>query len=178
MAINVTIAFSNLLLANGICKLLEGDKDIKVIDVLKVGTRCHEKVRLLKPDIVLVDFLTLYNGFEETKANGKVKFILFDTTCGEENINCAILKKGVSGVLPVNATLASLKKVIRTVSRGGFCLGKKPIDFELPIKDINRQYKEVSTITDHWIQKYLQDAQIVAFGTFMVAFVAILAIAI
>ena len=115
MAIKVTIAFSNLLLANGICRLLEGDKDIKVIDVLKVGTRCHEKVRLLKPDVVLVDFLTLYNGFEETKTNGKTKFMLFDTTCGEKNLNSAILTKGVSAVVPANASLASLKKIIRAV---------------------------------------------------------------
>ncbi len=32
-------------------------------------------------------------------------------------------------------------------------------------------------MTGHWIQKHLQDVQIAALGTFMVAFVAILAIA-
>jgi hypothetical protein len=33
-------------------------------------------------------------------------------------------------------------------------------------------------MTGHWIQKHLQDVQIVAYGTFMVSFVAVLAIAI
>jgi hypothetical protein len=37
----------------------------------------------------------------------------------------------------------------------------------LPIKDVNTQYKEVNTMTIH----------IVAFGTFMVAFVGVLAFA-
>ncbi len=32
-------------------------------------------------------------------------------------------------------------------------------------------------MTGHWIQKHLQDVQIVALGTFMVTFVTVLAIA-
>jgi DNA-binding NarL/FixJ family response regulator len=114
--INVVIAFSNLLQALGIKKLLEGEQDIDVISVLNVGTGCQEKIRQLKPEIVLVDFLTLYNGFKGFKTKGKTKFILFDTTCGKENINSAIVTKGIKGVLPVNATLPSLKKAIRAVA--------------------------------------------------------------
>lgn len=120
VVIKVIIAFSNLLFAKGVSRLLEGEKDIEVAGELKVGTCYQEGVRLLKPDIVLVDLLTLYNGFKDTRAGGRMKFILFDTTCGKENITSALRIKGVSGVLQVNATSTSLKKAIRTIaSKGG-----------------------------------------------------------
>jgi hypothetical protein len=45
------------------------------------------------------------------------------------------------------------------------------------MRDIRTQYKEVSTMTGHWIKNHLQDVQIAALGIFMIAFVAILAIA-
>ncbi len=125
MVIKVSIAFSNLIFAKGVASLLEDDSDIKVVDVLRVGSGCREKVRKLRPDIVLVDFLTLFNGFDNIRANPSTKFILFDTTCGKKNIKAAVLAKGISGVLPINALPSYLNKAIKEVAKGKLFLDKQ-----------------------------------------------------
>jgi DNA-binding NarL/FixJ family response regulator len=125
MSIRVAIALSNMLFAEGVRRFLDPDKDIEVVDVFKVRTGCEEKVRSSKPDIVLVDFLTLYNCFTSALPNGKTRFILLDTACGEENITSAVLSKGVSGVLPSNSSASSLKRAVKTVAGGELWLGKR-----------------------------------------------------
>ena len=64
MSINVVVAFSNMLLSEGICKLLENDDEIKIADVLKPGIEQNSvKLDSLSPDVILVDLTTLYNTF-------------------------------------------------------------------------------------------------------------------
>ncbi|MEE9543701.1 MAG: hypothetical protein V3V95_07955, partial [Thermodesulfobacteriota bacterium] len=82
-------------------------------------------VRSSRPDIVLVDFLTLFNGFEDTKAIVGSKFILLDTSCGNMNIKAAVLTKSISGVLPVNAEPSYLSRAIKEVAQGGLFMDKQ-----------------------------------------------------
>ena len=121
--IKVLLAFSNLLFAEGIRKLLEGPEDIKVIEVLKPGSDALEAIERLRPDCVLVDFTTLFNVFGEPAAQSG-KFILIDTSCGEENIISAVLTKGLKGVLVANSTPLLLKKAVRAVAGGEIWLDK------------------------------------------------------
>ncbi len=141
MAIKVVIAFSNLIFAKGVARLLEDDPDIKVVDVLRAGSDCREKVGDLMPDIVLVDFLTLFNGFEDTRATPPARYILFDTACGKKNIKAAVLAKGISGVLSINAAPPYLNKAIKEVADGKLFLDKQTTQDVLTSQHGPRKHK-------------------------------------
>ncbi len=124
MSVRVMVAFSNMILSEGVRRILEEDGQIEVAEVLKPGTRCGpEKLKKVNPDVVLVDFITLYNSFTGVDTD-KRGFILLDTDCGRENIVSAIISKGLSGVLLGNATPELLKKGVKSVARGEVWLDK------------------------------------------------------
>jgi DNA-binding NarL/FixJ family response regulator len=125
MVIRVAIALSNMILAKGVARLLEDDGGIEVCGILRVGSDYRREVRSSRPDIVLVDFLTLFNGFDDTKAIVGTKFILLDTSCGKMNIKAAVLTKSISGVLPVNAEPSYLNKALKEVAAGRLFLDKQ-----------------------------------------------------
>lgn len=124
MAIRVMIAFSNILFSEGVGRLLDDEKDIAVSYLDFTDGDIYKKVKLSKPDVVLVDFTALYNNFEK---GGENKFILFDTYCGEENIISAVLSKGVKGVIPGNTPAFLLKKAIRSVAGGEVWFDKETV---------------------------------------------------
>lgn len=121
--VKVLLAFSNLLFAEGIRKVLEGSEDIRVAEVLKPGRDTAEVMDSLRPDCALVDFTTLFNAFGEPCAAGN-RFILIDTGCGEDNIISAVITKGLKGVLAANSTPLLLKKAVRAVAGGEIWLDK------------------------------------------------------
>ncbi len=128
MVTRVMIALSNMILAKGVARLLEDDPGIEVESVLRVGADYLRKVRSSRPDVVLVDFLTLFNGFDDTKAIVGSKFILLDTSCGKMNVKAAVLTKSISGVLPVNAEPSYLNRAIKEVAAGGLFMDKQTAD--------------------------------------------------
>jgi DNA-binding NarL/FixJ family response regulator len=102
MSIKVLIAFNNMLFAKGVCNILESFDDMKIVDVLNAGTKCsQERLESLDPDVVLVDFTTLYNAFPETKK--------------------------LSGVLLCDATPALLEKAVRAVAKGEVWIDKTTV---------------------------------------------------
>lgn len=118
MSIKVMIAFSNILFSEGVKTLLEGSKDLKVEGVLRVGGSPAEMIEALKPDVILVDLITLYNEFGEAGPKREMKFILFDSGCGPDNIASAVTAKGLKGVLTGNTSTPHLKRAIRAVAEG------------------------------------------------------------
>lgn len=124
MYIKVLLAFSNLLFSEGIKKLLEASEDIKVADILRPGADPGKVLESVRPDIVLLDFTTLYNAFGELGATQDIKLMLIDTSCGEDNIISAVVTKGLKGVLIGNSTPLLLKKAIREVAEGEIWLEK------------------------------------------------------
>ena len=128
MSITVMIAFSNMLFSSGIARILENDKSIKVKELLVPGNGCSEDMlESINPDVVLVDFTTLYNSFQNPDSISKKKFILIDTDCGKDNIVSAILKKKVSGVLLGDSTPAQLKKAIKSVHNDEIWIDKTTV---------------------------------------------------
>lgn len=124
MAIKVMIAFSNILFSEGVARLLDDEKDIAVSYLDFTDGDIYKKIKVSKPDVVLVDFTALYNNFEK---GGENKFILFDTYCGEENIISAVLSKGIKGVIPGNTPALLLKKAIRSVAGGEVWFDKETV---------------------------------------------------
>jgi DNA-binding NarL/FixJ family response regulator len=127
MSINVIIAFNNMLFAKGVCNILENVDDIKIVDVLKAGAKCsQERLESLNPDVVLVDFTTLYNAFPNAEMT-RTGFVLLDTDCGTDIIVSAILTKKLSGVLLSDATPALLTKAVRAVAKGEVWIDKTTV---------------------------------------------------
>jgi DNA-binding NarL/FixJ family response regulator len=127
MSIKVMIAFNNMLFAKGVCNILESFDDMKIVDVLNAGTKCsQERLESLDPDVVLVDFTTLYNAFPEADTT-RTGFVLLDTDCGTDIIVSAILTKKLSGVLLCDATPALLEKAVRAVAKGEVWIDKTTV---------------------------------------------------
>jgi DNA-binding NarL/FixJ family response regulator len=150
MSINLIIAFSNLLFSEGISELLKHENGIKVVKILDPGSKITAELwNSLAPDVVLVDFTTLYNGLTDLDALGPGKkhpFILLDTNCGKENIISAVLKKRVSGVLPGHSDLRHLAKAIKAVAKGDIWIDKATVKNLLHgIKALNDN--QASTLT-------------------------------
>lgn len=128
LKIDVMVAFSNMLFSKGIAKILENDKTINVKEVLKTGSNCTDEVFLrVNPDVVLVDFTTLYNAFPDQESVNNQKFILIDTECGRDNIVTAILKKNLKGVLLGDSTPDHLKKAIKAVVKDEIWIDKTTV---------------------------------------------------
>lgn len=121
------VAFNNMLFAHGISNILERDTDIKIVDTLRADTMCTpERLENSNPDVILVDFTTLYNAFSNIDTN-KYGFILLDTNCGTDILVSAILTKNLKGVLLCDATPELLKKCIRVVANGEVWIDKTTV---------------------------------------------------
>lgn len=143
MGIKVMIAFSNILFSEGVKMLLEGSEDFKVEGVVKVGASPYEMIESIKPDVILVDFMTLYNEFREAGPKSDLKLILFDSGCGQDNIASAVDSKGLKGVLTGNTAPPLLKRAIRAVAEGGEWLDQAGIN-NLPAIKVRRSGDHIS----------------------------------
>lgn len=145
MSIKIALAFSNTLFSEGISKLLEDERDFSVAATLYSYADCDiKKLESKGINLILTDFMTLYNGFAGIESSGrKIHFILFDTNCGVENIVSAVLNKKISGVLLSNSSLTLLKKAIRAVAKGEVWIDKKT--FKNILHGINALDKEKQT---------------------------------
>lgn len=127
MPMKVMLAFSNLLFSEGIARLLEDDKNLHV-DMLKGGMEQQIKcIESNKPDIVLLDIITLYNVLSDVRPTQKMAFILVDTGCSEENIISAFMSGRLSGILMANANSTLLRKAIAAVAGGEIWIDNKTI---------------------------------------------------
>jgi len=133
MAIKIVIAFSNNLFSEGGRGLLSGSEDLQCAGVLSVGAEARVMIDELKPDIILVDLMTLYNGFVETGPHDSTNFILFDSGCGNDNISAAVSAKGIEGVISGDTNADEMKKAIRTVARGGKWLEQAGVTLSEPV---------------------------------------------
>ncbi len=122
----VILAFSNTLFSEGIRKMIDGESDFS-IEILKTDSEYpYDRLESMKPDVILTDFVTLYNFFPELERNNKkIPCLLVDTNCGRENLVTAILRKKISGVLLNGSGAELLKKALRSVSNGEVWIDKQ-----------------------------------------------------
>lgn len=140
-AIKAMLAFSNLLFSEGVARLLEDDKGFNVC-MLKDRKEPLKAIDAERPDVILLDIITLYNNLSDIKSNQQIKLILVDTGCGEENIKSAFVNRKLSGVLMSDANSCLLKKAIMVVANGEIWVDKNTIKNLLsgvnPLKKGNR----------------------------------------
>lgn len=127
MSIKVAVALSNALFSEGIKKLLDGSDEIRVTDIVRPGASPARTIESSRPDVLVLDFATLYGAFAEEAPPQQTKLVLIDTGCGEENIISAVISKGVKGVVSASSAPSALKKAIRAASSGEVWLDKLDI---------------------------------------------------
>lgn len=120
--INVMITDDHVLMREGIKQLLEFDGDIKVIAEAADGVECLEKLKTIKPDILLLDInMPNKNGIEvleEIKKNKMNIKVLILTVHNEVEYLLKAVDIGVNGYILKDSESAELKKAIKNIVDG------------------------------------------------------------
>jgi two-component system, NarL family, response regulator LiaR len=122
--IKVIASLGNFCISRGIECLLSTDEEIHIYSVADPARLVNSAIEI-QPDVVMVDFFILNNYLPYLP--DKVKVILFDTGCGEENLFYALISKNVSGVIRKDAGEYQIKKAIQTVLAGDLWLDSKTV---------------------------------------------------
>ncbi len=122
MAVKVMIADDHSMVREGLKQLLELEGDFTVIDEACDGVECLEKLKIIKPDILLLDInmpnmdgLEVLRVLKETKI--KVKVLVL-TVHNEVEYLLKAVDIGVNGYLLKDSESAELKRAILTVVSG------------------------------------------------------------
>ncbi len=122
MSIKVMLADDHALMREGIKHLLEFDGSIEVIAEANDGAECLEKLKSIKPDILLLDInMPILNGLsvlEELKQrNDKVKVLML-TVHGEVEYLIHAVDVGADGYILKDSGSVELKQAIDTILDG------------------------------------------------------------
>lgn len=120
--IKVMIADDHILMREGIKQLLEFDGKIEVIAEANDGEECLEKLKTVKPEVLLLDInMPKKNGIEVLKSirnqNLKVKVLIL-TVHNEIEYLLKAVDIGVDGYILKDSESAELKRAIMTVLEG------------------------------------------------------------
>ena len=120
--IRIVIIEDNKLLREGIKAMIKMQKDILVVAALGDKVKVPEKVRDLKPDVILMDLgLANQNSLELVKSCKrkfpKIRIIVMDLLPIQSDIK-HFLEEGVSGFILKDATVDDFLSTIRSVAKG------------------------------------------------------------
>ena len=121
-SIKVMIVDDHILMREGIKQLLEFDGKIEVIAEANDGEECLEKLKTVKPEVLLLDInMPKKNGIEVLKSirnqNLKVKVLIL-TVHNEIEYLLKAVDIGVDGYILKDSESAELKRAIMTVLEG------------------------------------------------------------
>jgi NarL family two-component system response regulator LiaR len=120
--ISVLLVDDHAVVRNGLRNYLEIQEDIEIAGEAENGLEALEKVRLLHPDIVLMDLvMPKMDGIEATRqinaANTTTKVIVLTSFSEDDQVFSAI-KAGATGYLLKDVSPADLVKAIRATYQG------------------------------------------------------------
>lgn len=122
MSIKVMLADDHALMREGIKHLLEFDGSIEVIAEANDGAECLEKLKSIKPDILLLDInMPIMNGLnvlEELKQRRDDIKILMLTVHGEVEYLMHAIDVGADGYILKDSGSVELKQAIDTILSG------------------------------------------------------------
>lgn len=130
--IRVMIADDYEIIRHGIKRVLEFEDNIRVVAEAVDGREVMDKIRTLKPDILLLDMsMPGYSGLEILKQikydEMKLKVIMLTIERGTDIINAAI-QYGADGYVVKESTTAEIVEAINTVYKGGKYLDKSLVN--------------------------------------------------
>lgn len=163
MSIRVMIADDHILMREGIKQLLEFDGSIEVIAEAADGNECLEKLKSIKPDVLLLDInMPNKNGIEvlEEIKKKKVKIrVLILTVHNEVEYLLKAVDIGVDGYILKDSESAELKKAINSVIEGENYIQPSLIpalNSRLVNRDIDRE--KIESLTKRELEVLIQVA--------------------
>jgi NarL family two-component system response regulator LiaR len=122
MKIKILLVDDHAVLREGMRRLLENDKDFKVVGEASDGEEAVEIVSKLKPDVVLMDIvMPKLNGVEATKQIRQLSpetHVLILTAYNDTAYILGLLEAGACGYLLKHARGSEIKGAIRAVQSG------------------------------------------------------------
>lgn len=154
--IRILVVDDHTLVRAGLCRLLEGEKDIEVVGQSGSG---HEAVKLakkLKPDVVLLDYkLQDMDGQEVTEQivalGGKISVLVL-TMYANEEYAIRLIRAGAAGFIVKGASTDELVEAVRKVARKGTYIS--PSIMDKIVGRINRSAEDApeSALSDRELQ--------------------------
>ena len=120
--IRLIVIEDNKLLREGIRIMVKEQKDIRLAAALGDRIKVHDKIRALKPDVLLLDLgLVNQNSLELVKSLKKkfpkLKMIVMDLLPTQSDMK-QFIEEGVSGFIPKDATTEDFMNTIKSVAKG------------------------------------------------------------
>lgn len=120
--IKVLIADDHALLRQGLCRILELEKDIKVVAQAADGKEAVALAEALHPDVILMDInMPGLNGLEATERIKEVapdSKVLVLTIHADDEYVFKVIQAGASGYVLKDVDPSNLAEAIRTVNKG------------------------------------------------------------
>jgi NarL family two-component system response regulator LiaR len=121
-SINVILAEDHVITRQGIRRLIEDEKGVKVIGEASDGEEAVQMVTDMKPDVVIMDIaMPKLNGIEATrqiKLTSPRTAVLILSAYDDDEYVFALLKVGAAGYLLKNISGDELARAIRAVYQG------------------------------------------------------------
>jgi DNA-binding NarL/FixJ family response regulator len=123
MAIEILIADDHRILREGLCALLRGHSDIRVVAEADDGAEAVRLAAELSPDVVVMDVaMPRVNGVEATRQilaqNPRIKVVILSLYSADRPLVAEAFRAGASGYLPKEASFDELATAIRSVMHG------------------------------------------------------------
>lgn len=120
--IRLMLADDHVVVRSGLRMLLQARSDIEIVGEAEDGREAIEKVKVLRPDVILMDVqMPDINGIQATKRIKEVSpetAVLALTMHEDDHYFFEMLHAGASGYVPKRAAPDELVSAIRTVNRG------------------------------------------------------------
>lgn len=161
--IKVMIADDHVMMREGIKQLLEFDGSIEVIEEANDGVECLEKLKTVKPDVLLLDInMPNMDGIEVLQKihdkNISIKVLIL-TVHNEVEYLLKAIDIGVDGYLLKDSESAELKKAIGVVLSGESYIQPSLIPLlnsRLVIRDVDKE--KIESLTKRELEVLIQVA--------------------
>lgn len=121
--IKILVTDDHTLVRDGLCRVLEGEQDMKVVGQTGSGHEAVQLCRDLRPDVVVLDYgLPDLDGLETTRqivALGMGTRIVILTMYANDEYAARLIQTGASGFVVKAAATEELIAAIRKVAGGG-----------------------------------------------------------
>ena len=155
-SITVLIVDDHAILRMGLASLLANKKGISVIGDAATGAAAIQKVRKLKPDVVVMDLMMPgMDGVEATRRILEVEpetKVLILTTYGSANALAHALDAGARGAVLKNEDFSDLVSSIRTVAEGGRAVSPEiaqMLNDDPPLPELAPRQREILQAITH-----------------------------
>ena len=132
MPIKCIVVDDHTLFRDGLRRLLEGEADFDVVGEARDAVEALEKVRTLRPDIVLMDIgMAGMSSFEAARLVAKdypATRIIFLTMYEDEEYLLQCLEVGASGYILKDAPAPKLISAVREVYKGKKCISPQVME--------------------------------------------------